>query len=119
MIENGELMMLSKTSSDGLLLPITIPRQALHQFCKRNFIVKLSLFGSVLREDFTNKSDIDFLAEFEADHTPTFLKLARMERELSELFDGRKIDLRTPEELSPYFRDRVMSEAMIQYDSTR
>ena len=98
---------------------VVVVEQVLHQFCKRNFIVKLSLFGSVLRGDFTDESDIDFLVEFEADRTPTFLSLARMERELSELLDGRKIDLRTPEELSPYFRDKVMREAMIQYDGTR
>ena len=96
-----------------------VVEQVLHQFCKRNFIVKLSLFGSVLRGDFTDESDIDFLVEFEADRTPTFLSLARMERELSDLLDGRKIDLRTPEELSPYFRDKVIREAMIQYDGTR
>ena len=98
---------------------VVVVEQVLHQFYKRNFIVKLSLFGSVLRADFTDESDIDVLVEFEADRTPTFLSLARMERELSELLDGRKIDLRTPEELSPYFRDKVMREAMIQYDGTR
>ncbi len=102
-----------------LSLPIKVPRQALKRFCERNFITKLSLFGSVLREDFTDRSDIDFLAEFEVDHTPTFFSLARMERELSDLLEGRRIDLRTPEELSPYFRDKVVNEAMIQYDSTR
>ena len=95
---------------------MVVVEQVLHQFCKRNFIVKLSLFGSALRADFTDESDIDFLVEFEADRTPTFLSLARMERELSELLDGRKIDLRTPEELSPYFRDNVIKEAMNLYE---
>ena len=95
---------------------VVVVEQVLHQFCKRNFIVKLSLFGSILRGDFTDKSDIDFLVEFEADRTPTFFSLARMERQLSELLDGRKIDLRTPEELSPYFRDKVIKEAMNLYE---
>ena len=95
---------------------VVVVEQVLHQFCKRNFMVKLSLFGSVLRGDFTDESDIDFLVEFEADRTPTFLSLARMERELSELLGGRKIDLRTPEELSPYFRDNVIEEAVNLYE---
>ncbi|MGL5082966.1 MAG: nucleotidyltransferase family protein [Microcoleaceae cyanobacterium] len=102
-----------------LILPIKIPRQELQQFCDRHQIAKLSLFGSVLRDDFTEDSDLDFLVEFKVSYTPTFFKLAQMERELSKFFQGRKIDLRTPEELSPYFRDRVLKEAMIQYDSTR
>ena len=102
-----------------LVLPIAIPQQALQQFCSRYRIRKLSLFGSVLRSDFTQQSDIDCLVEFKPDYTPTFLVLARMERELSPLLDNRKIDLRTPEELSPYFRDKVMREAVVQYDGTR
>ena len=102
-----------------LSLPITIPKIELKDFCQRHSIAQLSLFGSVLREDFTPESDIDFLVKFESNYTPTFFKLAQMERELSNLFGGRKIDLRTSQELSPYFRKKVISEAMIQYDSTR
>ncbi len=111
--------MLSEISVDRNDYPITIPTQSLDQFCKRNFIDKLSLFGSVLRVDFSQESDIDFLVEFSSGCLPTFFKLAQMERELSTLFDGRKIDLRTAEELSPYFRDRVLQEAVVQYDSSR
>lgn len=107
--------MISKTIS----LPITIPQTELNQFCQRHFITKLSLFGSVLRDDFTQESDIDFLVEFKPDYIPTFFKLAQMERELSSLFKERKIDLRTPQELSPYFRQKVIQEAVIQYDITR
>lgn len=106
--------------TDGeLILPIAIPKQALQQFCDRHQIAKLSLFGSVLRSDFTEQSDIDCLVEFEASYTPTFLTLACMERELSLIFDNRKIDLRTPEELSPYFRKQVLDEAVPQYVRTR
>lgn len=107
--------MISKTKS----LPITIPQIELNQFCQRHLIAKLSLFGSVLRDDFTSESDLDFLVEFEPDYIPTFFKLAQMERELSSLFKGRKIDLRTPQELSPYFRQTVIQDALIQYDSTQ
>lgn len=103
-------------SNNVLCLPITIPPLALNEFCQRNLITKLSLFGSVLRDDFTTESDIDFLVEFESNYTPTFFKLAQIERELSTLFNGRKIDLRTPQELSPYFRQKVMTEARVEYD---
>jgi uncharacterized protein len=106
-------------NSKLLSLPIVVPQNELNQFCQDNFITKLSLFGSVLRDDFTSESDLDFLVEFADNYTPTFFKLVQMERELSKLFSGRKIDLRTPEELSPYFREKVMLEAIIQYDSTR
>jgi len=105
--------------NNTLSLAIKIPKQDLDQFCDRHHITKLSLFGSVLRNDFTENSDLDFLVEFDLSYTPTFLKLTQMERELSALFNDRKIDLRTLEELSPYFRDKVLQEAMIQYDSTR
>ncbi|HBL10148.1 MAG TPA: nucleotidyltransferase [Cyanobacteria bacterium UBA11162] len=103
--------------SETKQLPIKIPKEEIEQFCQRHHIRKLSLFGSVLRDDFTPESDIDFLVEFEMGKTPGFFKLARMERELSEMLEGRKIDLRTPEELSIYFRDRVIAEAVVQYDS--
>ncbi len=98
-------------------LPIKIESAKLAQFCQLHHIRKLSLFGSVLRDDFSPDSDIDFLVEFEPGKTPGFLKIARMERELSTMLWGRKIDLRTPEELSIYFRDRVIAEALVQYDS--
>ncbi len=95
---------------------VAIPKEEIEQFCQRHHIRKLSLFGSVLRDDFTSESDIDFLVEFEPGKTPGFFKIVSMEMELSELLEGRKIDLRTPNELSIYFRDRVMAEAVVQYD---
>lgn len=103
--------------SETKKLPIEIPKVEIAQFCQRHHIRKLSLFGSVLRDDFTPESDIDFLVEFEPKKTPSLFKIVSMEMELSELLKGRKIDLRTPNELSIYFRDRVMAEALVQYDS--
>ncbi|GFE71229.1 nucleotidyltransferase family protein [Chroococcus sp. FPU101] len=97
-------------------LPIKIPQEQIIKFCQHYHIRKLSLFGSVLREDFTTQSDIDFLVEFEPNKTPSFFTLARMEQELSDLINGRKIDLRTPQELSHYFRDRVLTEAKVIYE---
>lgn len=94
---------------------IDIPHEALTEFCQRHHIRRLALFGSVLREDFGPDSDIDLLVEFEPDHIPGLLGIARMERELVTLFGGRKIDLRTPEDLSRYFRQAVQEEAEVQY----
>jgi len=75
----------------------------------------LALFGSALRPDFGPESDIDVLVEFEPGRTPGLLGMARMERELSALFEERKVDLRTPEDLSRYFRQKVLEEAEVQY----
>jgi len=82
---------------------IDLPREKLADFCRRNHIVRLSVFGSALREDFGPDSDIDFLVEFPPDHVPGLIKLAGMELELTELL-GRKADLRTLQELSRCFR---------------
>jgi hypothetical protein len=93
---------------------IALPRQKIAQFCKRNHIRKLSLFGSILRGDFRLSSDIDFLVEFDPKHIPGLIRLAGMEIELSELL-GRKVDLRTPQDLSRYFRKEVLNSAEVQY----
>ena len=75
----------------------------------------MAFFGSVLRADFGPESDIDVLVEFEPAHVPGLFGIARMERELSTLFGGRKVDLRTAEDLSRYFREDVLKEAEVQY----
>jgi predicted nucleotidyltransferase len=93
---------------------IDLPKEKIAEFCKRNHIRKLSLFGSVLRDDFGPNSDIDFLVEFDPDHVPGFITLAGIEIELSEILD-RKVDLRTPQELSRYFRQEVVDSAEVQY----
>jgi len=94
---------------------IQAPQGDLENFCERNRVRKLSLFGSILTEQFRPDSDVDVLVEFERDAPITYLDIARMERELSELF-GRKVDVRTPEELSRYFRERVLAQAVLQYE---
>ena len=93
---------------------IHLPREEIAEFCRRNHIRRLSLFGSALGDAFKPDSDIDLLVEFQERHTPGYLGLASMERELSEL-TGRKVDLRTPEELSRYFREDVLAWAEPQY----
>jgi predicted nucleotidyltransferase len=91
---------------------IPVSKTKLTAICRRNNIAGLALYGSVLREDFRPESDVDILVEFEQGKTPGFLKMAEIENELSGLF-GRKVDLRTPLELSPYFREKVKSQARI------
>ncbi len=94
-----------------------IPREKLAKFCEKNQIRKLSIFGSALRKDFRLESDLDVLVEFEADARVGLIRLAGIEIELSEIL-GRKVDLNTPGFLSKYFRDQVLSEAVVQYDAT-
>ena len=92
---------------------VAIDRVPLAEFCKRNGIRRLAVFGSVLRDDFGPDSDIDVLVEFEAGRTPG-LAFFSMQDELSQLFN-RVVDLHTPASLSRYFRDQVLSEAEDQY----
>lgn len=93
---------------------IRLPRDILAEFCRRHHIRRLSLFGSALHGNLTPESDLDLLVEFEPGHTPGLLGMARLERELSALL-GRKVDLRTPGDLSRYFREEVLCEAEVQY----
>jgi len=90
---------------------------ALAALCRRHQIKRLALFGSVLKGTSRPDSDVDLLVVFEPDARPTLLTMARIERELSPLLNGRKIDLRTANDLSRYFRDEVVRTAQVQYDA--
>jgi predicted nucleotidyltransferase len=90
-------------------------RAALAALCRRRGIRRLSLFGSVLKGTARPDSDVDLLVEFEPDAVPGLLGLAAIELELSQLLGGRRVDLRTPQELSRYFREEVMRTAEVQY----
>lgn len=94
---------------------IDIPKDRIADFCRRNRIRRLALFGSVLRDDFRPDSDVDVLVEFEPD-ARIGLRFFALEQELSEIL-GRKVDLNTPGFLSGYFRDEVLAEAEVQYDA--
>lgn len=94
---------------------IEIPQASIAEFCKRHHIRKLSLFGSVLREDFGPDSDVDVLVEFEPG-TRVGLKFFSLEEELSEIL-RRKVELHTAGFLSRYFRDKVLNEAEVVYDA--
>lgn len=93
---------------------IHMPEEALAAFCRKHGVRKVALFGSVLRDDFRPDSDVDVLVEFEPGARAGFLKLAGMELEMGAML-GRKVDLRTPGELSRYFRDEVLASAEVQF----
>lgn len=95
---------------------VDLPNKQIASFCRRHHIQRLAVFGSALRPDFDQESDIDFLVEFDPNHIPGLFGVARMERELSGLLDGRKVDLRTQQDLSRYFRQQVVQEAEVQYE---
>ncbi|HKB84645.1 MAG TPA: nucleotidyltransferase domain-containing protein [Ignavibacteriaceae bacterium] len=92
-----------------------IPEKMLKNFCRINHISKLSFFGSSVTNPET-AVDIDILVEFDEGSKPGLLDMARLERELSEIFK-KKVDLRTPEELSRLFREEVIKEAKVEYSA--
>lgn len=94
---------------------IDLPQDTIAEYARRYHVRRLAVYGSALRKDFDDESDIDILVEFEPNQAPGLFGMARMERELSALLGGRKVDLRTPEDLSRYFRPRVMLEAETHY----
>jgi predicted nucleotidyltransferase len=94
---------------------IQVNKERLGEFCRSNHIAKLSFFGSVLRNDFSANSDIDVLIDFEAGHTPGLLRIVQLERELSSLLHDRKVDIRTSQDLSRYFRKQILATAEVQY----
>lgn len=98
-----------------MITEISIPTQQIADLCYRYHIRKLALFGSVLRNDFRPDSDLDVLVEFEPNKTPGDLKFNAIQTELSALF-GRYIDLNTAEDLSRYFRQRVIDSARIIFE---
>jgi len=92
---------------------MNIPKQNIALFCNKHKIKKLSIYGSALRGELKPESDIDILVEFDKEYVPGFFKLVDMEEELSQIFGGRKVDLRTPNDLSRYFRHEVLAKAEV------
>ena len=96
-------------------LPIVIDREKIAVFCRARGIRKLSLFGSVLRDDFDpQRSDVDVLAEFAPGVRPG-LRFFGYGEELGEIV-GRRVDFNTEAWLSQYFRDEVVREALPIYE---
>lgn len=94
---------------------LNIDQATLAQFCRTHRIGRLALFGSQLKGTAKPESDVDLLVEFEANAVPGLLGIAAMELELAALLGGRKVDLRTAQDLSRYFRDEVVRTAEVQY----
>ena len=94
---------------------IEIPQAQIGELCRRNGIRRLALFGSVLTGRFSESSDLDILVEFRPEERVGYFRLADIEEELSRLLGGRKVDLRTPMDLSRYFRDDVVRHALVVY----
>lgn len=95
-------------------LPIEIPREELADFCRRHHVRRLSFFGSILTPNFRADSDIDILVEFTEGVPVGLFAMGLMQQELTELF-GREVDLKTPGDLSRFFRESVVREARVQY----
>ena len=95
-------------------LKIQLPKDKVAEFCRRNHIRKLAVFGSALRDDFRPDSDLDLLVEFAPGHIPGLAFFA-MQAELSKTL-GRPVDLNTPQFLSKYFRQQVEQEAQVIYE---
>ena len=113
----GEHLAQSETvvSDANMNTQFSIPKSELASFCRAQGIQRLSIYGSALREDFDPESDIDVLVEFAPNCSPGLMGIASMEIKLSKIFGGRKVDLRTPEDLSRYFRQDVLDSAEVQY----
>ncbi len=99
-----------------MTVPIPVPYAELSHFCEQRAIRRLSWFGSVLGADFTPESDLDVLVEYEPGAVVTLIDMAEQELVLSRLF-GRKVDLRTEQDLSRYFRQAVLNQAQVFYPS--
>ena len=97
-----------------MLKDLEMSKDRIAAFCRANGIRRLALFGSILRDDFRPDSDIDVLVEFLPDIHVGYLAVARMARELTDML-GRSVDLRTPAELHPSFREEVLKEALTEY----
>ncbi len=97
---------------------LNVPAGEVVAFCRSHHILKMSLFGSILRDDFGPDSDVDILVEFHPDHIPGLMTLAGIEIELSKLVGGRRVDIHTPGGLSKYLVDRILAEAQVLHDET-
>ena len=98
---------------------IEIPLKRIQKFCDRWQVIEFALFGSVLRNDFNSGSDIDVLVEFQAEHTPGFIKLHQIKSEISQLFNNREIDLVTPKFLNYQIKDKILAEMEVYYVAER
>lgn len=97
---------------------IQVSQEKIKEICQKYHIRRLAFFGSVLRGDFSAKSDVDVLVEFAPNHTPGFFTFSRIAEEFSKILGGRQVDLRTPQDLSQYFRNEVVKNAYPLYGTS-
>ena len=98
---------------------IEIPIEKIKSLCQKYHINKFALFGSVMRNDFNQNSDIDVLVEFNPEYIPGFIKLYQIQEEISQLFNGREIDLVTPKFLNYQIKDKILAEMEVCYVAER
>ena len=91
-------------------------RQMLSAFCRQHNIRRLSVFGSAARGEMLGSSDVDFLVEYDPSHRPGVVELQEIEDELSALCLGHPVDLVNPRYLNPRLRERILGEAIVQYE---
>ncbi len=96
-------------------LPVRIDKRKIGAFCRKHHITYLALFGSVLTAHFTASSDVDVLVKFDKEKVPGLFGIVDMQEELSAIV-GREVDLKTPNGLSRYFRNEVLSTARVLYE---
>lgn len=97
-----------------MIADVDLDEQTLADFCRRHGVARLSLFGSRLRGEHRPDSDLDLLVEFLPGQRVSLFTIGGMIMELREL-TGLDVDLRTAEDLSKYFRDKVVREAKLLY----
>lgn len=97
-------------------LPISLSKRKIYSLCKKYNITYLALFGSILTSHFKPSSDVDILVKFDKNHIPGLFKIFDIQEEL-RLIVGREVDLKTPNSLSRYFRDKVLSKAQVVYEN--
>ena len=93
---------------------ISIDPQKIAEICVRNDIVQLALFGSGVRGEARADSDIDLLAKFS--RPKSLLSVVSIQRQLTEAL-GRPVDLLTEPAISPYLRERILSELQVIYNA--
>jgi len=116
-IESGSADLSRKAAPSTVVHRLFPDREALAALCRRHHIRRLALFGSTLKGTARPDSDVDLLVEFEPKAKPSLFTMARIEMELSDLLGGKKVDLRTAQDLSRYFRDEVVRTAQVQYEA--
>lgn len=90
-------------------------RENIDRMPHKEYIQKLSLFGSYLHGNPTDESDVDILIEFTPNSPIGFFQLSHMLRSMEDTL-GKRVDLVTPQALSKYFRDDVLSESEKIYE---